>query len=697
MNQHAKPAVLVSRVGTVLVAEIDNPPVNALSHTVRAGLASALEELQRDAGLVAMVIAARGKLFSAGADITEFGAAMRDPFLGEIVARLDKSGKPVIAAIAGKALGGGLELALACTGRVATRDATFALPEVKLGILPGSGGVVRLPRLVGIEQALAMIAEGKEIGAANALASGLIDRIADDDLLDTAIAHATAIAGSAEAPRHASALPFPQFDAAQQNDASEAYRRKYRDREAPQKAVELLAMAATTPFEESARREYATCRELLSSPQSRALRYAFQAERNARKINDVSDTIRPREIARAGVAGSGTMGRDITIALLDAGIDVALCGRTEGSLARAREAIEKSYASSVKRGRLSEAEARNRLSRLVTTTDIALTTGCDIVVETISEDLDAKRDLIAAIDRVAGDNTVIVTNTSFLDIEELAGATSRPENFAGMHFFNPANLMKLVENVRATHSSATTLATLAALARRLGKTAVTVGPAEGFVANRMLSKRTREALFLLQEGATPAQVDRVLTEFGFPVGPFALADMAGLDVLAATRAARFDGMSERERGADIVERLVAAGRTGRKSGGGYYRYDAEGRQSEDPAVAELLDANRRERGIEVRQIADDEVLERCLLALVNEGAKLVDDGTAARASDIDVVWTRGFGFPAHLGGPMFWASERGLPFVLERLRRHAATVGEEFFAPASLIERLAAENGRIAG
>jgi 3-hydroxyacyl-CoA dehydrogenase len=697
MNQHAKPAVLVSRVGTVLVAEIDNPPVNALSQAVRSGLSGALDEFEADASITAMVITARGKLFSAGADVTEFGAAMREPFLGEIVARLDKTTKPVVAAIAGKALGGGLELALACSARIATQDAAFALPEVKLGLLPGSGGVVRLPRLVGIELALAMIAEGKEIDAAEALEAGLIDRVADGDLVEAAIAHATGMAGSAEAPRRVSALPFPQFDQARQDEARKGYERKYRGREAPQRAVELMAMAAATPFEEAARQEYATCRELLVSPQSRALRYAFQAERNARKINDIPDNVQPREIARAGVVGNGTMGRGIAIALLDAGIDVTLCGRDEGSLGRARQAIEKSYASSVKRGRLPEAEAQARLSRLATATDVSSIAGCDIVVETISEDLDAKRALIAAIDNVVGSDTIIATNTSFLDIEALAGATSRPENFAGMHFFNPANLMKLVENVRTKHSSATTLATLAALARRLGKIAVTVGPAEGFVANRMLSKRTREALFLLQDGATPAQVDRALTEFGFPVGPFALADMAGLDVLAATRAARFGAMSERERGADIVERLVAAGRSGRKSGGGYYSYDAEGRQTESPAVAALLIAHRHERGIRERVVTDEEILERCLLALVNEGAKLIDDGTASRASDIDVVWTRGFGFPAHLGGPMFWASETGLPFVLERLRRYAAIVGEEFFATAPLIERLAAGNERLAG
>ncbi|MBO6902111.1 MAG: enoyl-CoA hydratase/isomerase family protein [Rhizobiaceae bacterium] len=696
MNQHATTSVLVSRAGRVLVAEIDNSPVNALSHSVRAGLSAALDAFERDDGVEAMVIAARGKLFSAGADITEFGTSMQQPFLGDIVARLDGSRKPVVAAISGKALGGGLELALACHGRIASA-AAFALPEVRLGILPGSGGVVRLPRLVGVEQALEMIAEGKELNSPEALACGLIDRCVDGDLLNAAIGYAAELAASSDAPRRTSALPFPPFDEDRQEEARKRYARKYPGREAPQKAVELFAMASKTPFDDAARREYEVCKELLTTSQSRALRYSFQAEKAARRVETVLNNVQPREIERAGVAGAGTMGRGITVALLNAGLHVTLYGRTETSLERAREAVAKTYASAVKRGRLTEEAVNDRLSRLTGTTGISSMSGCDIVVETISEDLDAKRTLISAIDGTVGDDTIIATNTSFLDLEALASATSRPQNFAGMHFFNPANLMKLVENVRAEKSSALTLATLAALAHRLGKIAVTVGPSEGFVANRMLSKRTREALFLLQDGATPAQVDRVLTEFGFPVGPFALADMAGLDVLAATRASRFDGMSERERSADIVERLVAAGRLGRKSGEGYYRYDADGRKAEDPAVAELLEIHRRERGIGARQIGDAEVLERCLLALVNEGANLVDEGTAARASDIDVVWTRGFGFPVHLGGPMFWASERGLPHILDRLRHYSCAVGEEFFAPSPLIKQLAADNGRLVG
>jgi len=685
-------AVAISRQGIVLVAEIGNPPVNALSHAVRAGLLAALDTLQVEAEIKALVIAAKGKLFSAGADVTEFGAAMQPPLLGEVISRLDSAGKPVVAAIHGSALGGGLEVALACNARIATADAKFALPEVKLGILPGSGGIVRLPRLIGIEPALEMIAEGKEIRAERAHALGLLDRIAEGDLLAAAVAFAVELAEAGGA-RRASAAPFPAFLAEAQAEAKKGLAKKFKGREAPQKAVELFAMAAATPFAKAAVQEYAACKALLQSPQSRALRHIFAAERSAAKPAGIPADTRPREIGKVGVAGPGTMGRGIAIAFLDIGLPVVLVGRSDASLDKAKGAIAKSYEGGVKRGSITEAQAAERLGRLTLSTSYSALAGRDLVVETISEELAAKRAAITAIDAVLSDSAILVTNTSFLDVEDLARSTTRPENFAGMHFFNPANLMKLVENVRSASAADDVLATLMAVSRRLGKTAVLVGPSEGFVANRMLSKRTREGLFLLQEGATPAQVDRVLAGFGFPVGPFALADMAGLDVLAATRVARAPSMSEREREADIIETLVAAGRLGRKSGAGYYAYGEDGRPADDPVTAELLAEHRRKRGIGARAIGDEEVLERCLLALVNEGARLVGEGAVARTADIDVIWTAGLGFPAHLGGPMFWAAEQGLPHVRERLDHYAGLVGAEFFAPAPLIARLA-DGGR---
>jgi 3-hydroxyacyl-CoA dehydrogenase len=696
MNVQTPPTVTLARAGAVLVAEIHHPPVNALSHTVRTGLIAALDEAEANPEIAALVLAARGDIFSGGADLKEFGATMRPPLLGEVIERLERTQTLVVAAIQGPALGGGLELALACSFRIAAPGATFALPEVKLGILPGAGGIVRLPRLIGIDAALSMIAEGRQIDAAEASRLGLVDRIVDGDQRGAAVSFAQELAASGMPPRRASALPFPAFDQTMQDEARRSLATKYRGLEAPQKAIDLFAMAAETPFDEAARQEYAACKALLSAPQSRALRHLFAAKRAAAKAPEDAASRGEYRIDKAGVVGPGTMGSGIAIALLGAGLAVALIGRSESSLDTARKTIARALEGSVKRGKLTDAAMKEQLERLTLSTDFATLAGADLVVESVVEDLAPKQAVIAGIDAVVGDGTIIATNTSFLDVDELARSTRRPEHFAGLHFFNPAHLMSLVEVVRANRTAPGVIAALMALAKRLGKTAVPVGPSEGFVANRMLSKRTREALFLLQEGATPAQVDGVLTAFGFPVGPFALADMAGLDVLAATRAARWSRMSPRERDADIVERLVAAGRRGRKSGAGYYVYGQDGRPAADPAVDAVLDTHRRERGIVTRTISDTEVLERCLYALVNEGAKLLDEGTVARAGDIDVIWTSGLGFPAHLGGPMFWASETGLPGIRDALRNYAATVGPEYFAPAPSIERLAAGRERFA-
>lgn len=688
-NNHVR----LERQDDILVATIANPPVNALSHSVRAGLLAAVDALGADPAMNALVIRAEGRLFSAGADVTEFGSAMQPPLLVEVIARIDACAKPIVAAIHGTALGGGLELALACGARVAAATARLGLPEMKLGILPGAGGIVRLPRLAGIAPALEMIAEGKEISARRALEIDVIDEIAEGDALGAAIALARRIIAGDVSLRQASALPFPVFPAEAQAEARATLAKKFRGREAPQKAVELFAMAAETPFAEAAEKAYAGSKALLSTPQSRALRHVFAAERAASRPKAIPEGTEPRPVERVGIVGPGTMGRGIAIAMLDAGLPVTLVGRSATSLDKARSAIAKSYDGLLRRGSISAEEIERRMARLTVSDSVADLAGSDLVVETISEDLAAKRATIAAVDGVLSDKAILVTNTSFLDIEGLAEATTRPQNFAGMHFFNPANLMRLVENVRTSRAAPDVLATLMALSRRLGKLAVLAGPSEGFVANRMLSKRTREALFLLEDGATPRQVDRVLTQFGFPVGPFTLADMAGLDVLAATRVARAASLSERERAADIIETLVAAGRLGRKTGAGYYAYGEDGKASDDPATAELLERHRAKRGIVARPVSDEEVLERCLLALVNEGARLVGEGAVDRASDIDVAWTAGLAFPAHLGGPMFWASEMGLKAVAERLDHYAGLVGEEFFAPAPLIRRLAAEGG----
>lgn len=694
MNQIQNEAVRLTVERNVLIATINNPPVNALSHSVRAGLLKAVERLEQDDALAALVITAEGKLFCSGADVKEFGKPMLEPLLGQVIRRLDASPKPVVAAIQGSALGGGLEVTLGCNIRVASPSARLGLPEVKLGILPGAGGILRLPRLIGIDAALSLITEGRQISAEEAAKLGVIDAIIEGDLIAGAIEKALEAAAAGELHR-ARDLPFPEFSEAAQAEARAALARKFRGREAPQKAVELFVMAATTPFDEALDIEYAACKALLGTPQSRALRHIFAAEREAAKVPGIPANVQSRTINTVGVVGPGTMGRGITAALLDKGFPVMLIGLSDETLDKARGAIQKIFDGSVKRGLITADQAAERMARLTTSTEHAALRNVDLVIESVDEDLETKSRLLAALDDVLGADTIVATNTSFLDIEKLAAATKRPENFAGMHFFNPANIMKLVENVRASRTAPDVTVTLMDLAKKLGKSPVLAGPCEGFIANRMLAKRTREALFLLQDGATPWQIDRVLTDFGFPIGPFALADLAGLDVMSATRRSRMASMSERERGADIAETLAAAGRLGRKTGAGYYSYGEDGKAVPDPVAEEIIAEHRKARGIAQRAISDEEVLERCLLALVNEGAKLIDEGMVARAGDIDVAWVRGLAFPEHLGGPMFWASEMGLPRVRDLLDKYTGLVGPEYFAPAKVIEELAATDGRF--
>lgn len=693
MNANPEHAVSVEKVGDVLVATVDNPPVNALSHAVRAGLVAAVDRLDADPDAAALVILCAGRTFIAGADIRELDGPLREPRLGVVIDRLDRCTRPVVAALHGNALGGGLEVALACSYRIALEGCMLGLPEVRLGLLPGAGGIVRLPRLVGVAEALRMISGGSPVGAAEAHAKGLVDEVVATDLRAAAIACARRLAAGGPV-RRTSDLPVPPFDAGLLPAARAELARRQRGLVAPQLAVDLIEMMTVTPFAEAAAKEAATCRELLASPQSRALRHLFVAEREARRIDGVPDGTGPRGIAKVAVIGPGVMGRGIAICFLDAGLPVVLAGRSGTSLEAAVTAIRKAYAGSVRRGALTQPQVEARLD-LLEPLDLGRGTDglgdVDLAVETVSENMALKRQVLAQVSAALKPDAILATNTSFLDIEALAGSVTRPENFVGMHFFNPANVMKLLENVRTSRTAPQVLATAAAVGRRLGKVTVTVGRSEGFVANRMLAKRSREAQFLLEEGATPQQVDGVLTGFGFPIGPFALADLAGMDVMAAARAARLSGMTVREQACNLVDRLVATGRLGQKSGAGYYRYGEDRKPLPDPEVEVLLAAHRAARGFAARAIGDEEILERCLLAMVNEGARILEEGGAARPGDIDVIWTRGLAWPAHLGGPMYWADRLGLDAVRQSLLRYAALVGDAYFRPAGLIERLAAE------
>lgn len=683
--------VSLGRRGAILIATVDNPPVNALSHSVRAGLIDAVSVLEADAEASALVIVCAGRTFIAGADIREFKAPMQAPLLGEVIEKLDACGKPIVAAMHGTALGGGLEIALACSYRIAAKDARLGLPEVKLGILPGSGGIVRLPRLIGVDAALTMISEGGQISASEALERGLVDEIAAGDLKEAAVALAQMAVSQGKGVRRTSALPVPAFDAEMLPARRSALARKYKGLKAPQVAVDLIEMMTTTPFAEAARKEYATCKELLASPQSRALRHIFAAEREALKIDGVPSGTPIRPVRKVAVVGPGTMGRGIAACFLSIDVPVVLIGRSEQGVDKAVGAIGKMLDANVKRGAISQEDRDRKMGLLRGATSYDDLGDVDLAIEAVTEDPAVKKDVFRQLEGALREDAIIVTNTSFLDIEDLAGASSRPANVAGMHFFNPANIMKLLENVRASRSSPDVLATTTALGKRLGKVPVMVGRSEGFVANRMLSKRTREAQFLLEDGATPQQVDKVLTEFGFPIGPFALADLAGMDIMAAARSARVARMTPREQRCNIVDKLVAAGRLGQKNGAGYYAYDDQRKASHDPAVDALLDAHRAEQGFVCREISDEEILERCLYAMVNEAAKIIEEGAAARPGDIDVIWTNGFGFPTYLGGPMFYADQVGLPKVMAALEKYTGLVGEQYFAPAPLISRLVSE------
>ena len=691
MSETAERTVSLELAGSVLVATISNPPVNALSHAVRAGLVDAVDRLETDAAAKALVIVCAGRTFIAGADIREFGKPLQEPRLGTLIERLDRCAKPVVAGMHGTALGGGLEIALACSYRVASADAHMGLPEVKLGLLPGSGGIVRLPRLIGVADALTMIAEGGQIGSKEARERGLVDEVANGDLKAAAVAFAEKVIADGAKVRRTSDIPVPAFDSGLLATRRAELGKKFKGFTAPQLAVDLIEMMATTPFAEAAEKEYAACKALIASPQSQALRHLFAAERAALKIDGVPEGTAPRDVKKVAVVGPGVMGRGIASCFLNIGLPVTLVGRSAESLDKAVAAIRKGYEGLVKRGSMTEADVDKRMALLRPTTSYDALGDVDLALEAVSENLDTKKDVFAKLSAALNERAIIATNTSFLDIEALASSARRPENVAGMHFFNPANVMKLLENVRASRTAPDVLATITAVGKKIGKVPVMVGRSEGFVANRMLSKRSREAQFLLEDGATPQQVDKVLAGFGFPIGPFALADLAGMDVMAAARAARKAGMTPREQACDIVDQLAAAGRLGQKTGAGYYRYGEDRKAQHDPAVDALLAAHRAARGFPHREITDQEILERCLFAMVNEAAKILDERAAARPGDIDVIWTNGFGWPTYLGGPMFWADQIGLPKVKAALERYSGLVGEEYFRPAALIERLVSE------
>jgi 3-hydroxyacyl-CoA dehydrogenase len=673
------------RDGEIAVITSDNPPVNALKHEVRAGLVEALGQAHADGAVRAVVIACAGRTFFAGADITEFGKPPHPPSLHDVIDAIEAIPKPVVAAMHGTALGGGFELALACHFRVAAPGARVGLPEVKLGLLPGAGGTQRLPRLVGPEKALKMIVTGEPIAAAEALAGGVVDKIVEGDLTPAAAAFARRVVAEGRPLRlvrdREDKLIGEGFA-----DAAETLTRRLRGREAPAACVEAVRNAIVLPFEEGLRREGELFRQLVAGDQSKAQRHIFFAEREAARILDMPQGLTPRPIASGAVIGAGTMGGGIAMCFANAGIPVTLVEAGRDLLQKGLDRVAANYRTTVSRGGLAIDEMERRMALIAGVVDLDAVGSADVVIEAVFEEMDVKKRVFADLDRLAKAGALLATNTSTLDVNEIARATARPHDVLGTHFFSPANVMRLLEIVRGAGTSFEALATVVALGRRLGKAPVTVGVCYGFVGNRMLARRSVETERLLLEGALPQEIDAAVVGFGFPMGPCAMMDLAGLDVGWRIRKAR----GER---AAIEDALCEAGHYGQKTSKGYFRYDAGSRTPvPDPEIEKIILEASSQLGINRRPIAEEEIVERMTLPMINEGARILEEGIAACPGDIDVIWVYGYGWPVWRGGPMYYANQLGLAHIRDRLIHYADQSRDETLRPAPLLQRLAEQS-----
>ena len=684
----------MQRDGAVAVIIVDNPPVNALKYEVRAGMLENFTQAATDKSVEAIVLTGAGRTFMAGADITEFGKPMKAPGLSEVIAAIEKIQKPMIAAVHGTPLGGGLEVTLGCHFRVAAPGTRLGLPEIKLGIIPGAGGTQLLPRLVGVEKGLAMILSGDPIPAKEALAAGLVDEIIEGDLVKGAVAFAKKVVAEKRPLRHVRDLddkiaPF-RANPEKFNEAAANVAKKSRGLEAPLAAIEAVRAAVTLPVDEGLKRERELFVKLVGGEQSKAQRYIFFAEREAAKIPGMPAGLKPREVARAAVIGAGTMGGGISMSFANAGIPVTVVETGEEALKRGFDTIKKNYQISVQRGALKQEDADKRFALLKGTTSMDGVKDADIVIEAVFEEMNIKKEVFGAIDKLAKPSAVLATNTSYLNVDQIAQTTKRPKEVLGTHFFSPANVMKLLEIVRGKETAPDVLATAMAVGRKIGKVPVVVGVCHGFVGNRMLSPRQNQAERLLLEGALPRDVDAAAVEFGFPMGPFAMSDLAGIDVGWRIRKA----LGTRN---EIADALADMGRFGQKTGRGFYIYEKGSRSPiPDPEVEEIIVAASKRLGIPRRQIDKKEIIERLVFPMINEGAKILDEGIAYRASDIDVIWVYGYGWPIWRGGPMYYADHVGLAYIRDQLAKYAKASDQKMLEPSPLLLRLAAENGSFA-
>jgi len=681
--------VSYSHEGNIGVISVDNPPVNALSRSVRQGLLDAITVAQSDASDIVVIICA-GRTFIAGADITEFGKPPQEPYLSDLLDTIEASDKLVVAAIHGTALGGGFETALAAHSRCAVPSAKFGLPEVKLGLLPGAGGTQRTPRLAGVEAALQLMTSGNPLSAAQALDLGLIDKIVEGDLREESVAWARELVEQGAAIRRSSEQPVPDFDTELFDGYRQALGKRARGQIAPQNIVRCVEAAATQSFEDGMKVERDLFLECMQSTQSAAMQHLFLAERQAAKIDGLPIDTPKRPVESVGIIGGGTMGGGIAMSIANAGIPVTLIEINDEALARGLSIIDKNYAGSVKRGKLSEDKAAKCRALISGSTDYASLANADLVIEAVFEDPELKKQIFTRLDSVCKPGVILATNTSYQDINLIAAATNRPEDVIGLHFFSPANIMKLLEVVRAEKTADDVLATCMALAKTIRKVPAMSRVCYGFIGNRMLQPYFREAQLCVIEGATPKQVDNAMESWGMAMGPLRVADLAGIDVGYKARQALPEEQRGDPRSHRVADVLAEMGRLGQKACAVFYKSAPETRRhSSDAEVLEIIEREAAEFGIERREIPDEEIVDRLVYGLINEGMRIVEEGIAQRPSDIDVVYVYGYGFPASRGGPMHYADAMGIKRVYERVCEFRNRFGEEAWAPAPLLEKLA--------
>ena len=678
--------------GDIGVIGVDYPPVNALGQGVREGLVNCLRQGLEDDQAKALVVIGEGRTFPAGADIREFGKPPAGPALPDVISEYESSDKLVIAAIHGTALGGGLEVALGCDYRVALESAKVGLPEVKLGLLPGAGGTQRLPRLIGAKAALDMIVGGNPVKAKDAFKVGIVDEVVGGDLLEGALAYARKLVADNAPLRKIRDLDVKKEDADLFTNYEKSIARKQRGFKAPFHCIKAVQAAVELPFDEGMKRERELFAELLVSPESRAQRHVFFAEREVAKVPGLPKDTAKRDVKSAAIIGAGTMGGGIAMNFANAGIPVKILEVKEDALERGIAVIRKNYENTAKKGRITQEQVEQRMALIQPTLSYDDLGDVDLVIEAVFENMDVKKAVFTELDRVCKPGAILATNTSTLDVNRIASFTKRPEDVVGMHFFSPANVMKLLENVRGEKTSDEVVATVMDLSRRIGKVGVLVGVCHGFVGNRMLHKRQAEAVQLVNEGANPAQVDKVLFDLGFPMGPFAMSDLAGMDVGYRIREELRKEDPDNAPPRNWTDDLVEQGRLGQKTQAGVFDYK-EGDRTPVPSseVDALIAKFREENGIQSRDISDQEILERCMYIMVNEGAKILEEGIAARPLDVDVIWIYGYGFPVYRGGVLFWADSVGLKTIYDKVSQIHQETGSDTWKPAALLEKLAKE------